>query len=118
MALIGIRGAARRLGVHENTIRNWAASGLIRPAARKPDGTFMKFDEAEVERAVRAREGAAGLDGQDEPADGAVVGVLVRFRDLPPGMSPAQALHEVATSVRFGKPEVSLYFVQRKPPDA
>jgi len=115
MALLGVRATARRLGVHENTVRNWERTGFIRAAGRKPDGTFVKFDEAEVERVVRDLERANGLDGADDPAAGATVGVLVRLRDLPPGMSPRQAVREVAVSVRFGKPEVSLHFVRRKP---
>jgi hypothetical protein len=117
MALLGVRATARRLGVHENTIRNWALSGFIRPVQRKPDGTYMRFDETEVARVFLALQRAAGTDIQDEPADGAVVGVLVRLTALPPGMSPSQAVREVANSVRFGKPEVSLYFVRRKPRD-
>lgn len=115
MDLLGVRATARRLGVHESTVRNWAASGFIHPFSRKLDGGFMKFDEAEVARVSLALQRASGLDHADEPAGGATVGVLVRLRDLPPGMSPAQAVREVANSVRFGKPEVSLYFVRRKP---
>lgn len=118
MTLLGIRATARRLGVHENTVRNWAGSGFLHPATRKPDGTFMKFEETEVARVVQALQRADGLDRQEEPAGGATVGVLFGIRDLPPGMSPAQAVREVANSVRFGKPEVSLYFVRRKPRDA
>ncbi len=48
--LLGVRATARRLGVHENTVRNWAHSGFIRSATSKPDGTYMRFDEAEVGR--------------------------------------------------------------------
>lgn len=29
--LLGVRAAARRLGVHENTVRNWADAGLLAP---------------------------------------------------------------------------------------
>jgi hypothetical protein len=117
MTLLGVRATARRLGVHENTVRNWAKDGFIHPATRKPDGSFMRFEETEVNRVWLKLQQADGLDCQEDPADGATVGVLVRLRDLPPGMSPAQAVREVAVSVRFGKPEVRLYFVRRKPRD-
>jgi len=114
MALLGVKATARLLGVHENTIRNWERTGFIHVATRKPDGTFMKFEETEVQRVWLLLQEATGTSRADEPADGATVGVLVRFTDLPPGMSPAQAVREVATSVQFGKPEVRLYFVRRK----
>lgn len=52
MALLGVRATASRLGVHENTIRNWVLSGLLQVAQCKPDGTYTKFDEAEVERVL------------------------------------------------------------------
>jgi DNA-binding transcriptional MerR regulator len=47
MGGIGPRAAARRLGVHENTVRNWADSGVLRVAAETPAG-FRRFDEADV----------------------------------------------------------------------
>lgn len=44
-----------------------------------------------------------------------MVSVLIRFRRLPPGMSPNQAVREVATSIQFGKPEVSLHSFRKRP---
>lgn len=114
MTLLGVRATARQLNVHENTIRNWVLSGFISPAQRKPGGSHMKFSEAEVERVSRRLQDAAGLARPDEPAGDAVVGVLVRLTRLPAGMSPAQAVREVAASVQFGKPEVTLHFVRRR----
>lgn len=115
MALLGVRATANRLGVHENTIRNWVLSGLLRVAQCKPDGTYTKFDEAEVERVLARLQETSEEARRDEPADGAVVSVLIRFRRLPPGMSPNQAVREVATSIQFGKPEVSLHSFRKRP---
>jgi hypothetical protein len=52
-----VRETARRLGVHENTIRNWARSGLL-PTARVPGSRFHRFYARDVERLQRQR-GAA-----------------------------------------------------------
>lgn len=116
MTLLGVRATASRLNVHENTIRNWALSGFISPAQRKPDGSYMKFSQAEIAR-VRARlREANGTARQDEPAGDVVVSVLVRIRQVPSGMSPDQVVREVASSVQFGKPEVTLHSVRRRRP--
>jgi excisionase family DNA binding protein len=48
MALLGVREAARRLGVHENTLRRWEQSGFIR-AVKLPTGV-RRFREEDVER--------------------------------------------------------------------
>jgi excisionase family DNA binding protein len=48
MALLGVREAARRLGVHENTLRRWEQTGLIR-AVKLPTGV-RRFREEDVER--------------------------------------------------------------------
>lgn len=48
MALLGVREAARRLGVHENTLRRWESSGLIH-AVRLPTGV-RRFREEDVQR--------------------------------------------------------------------
>ncbi len=47
--LIGVREAAIRLGVHENTIRNWEERGLIR-SVRLPVSGYRRFDAGEVAR--------------------------------------------------------------------
>jgi excisionase family DNA binding protein len=48
MALLGVREAARRLGVHENTLRRWEQSGLIR-AVKLPTGV-RRFRAEDVEQ--------------------------------------------------------------------
>lgn len=42
------REAAKRLGVHENTVRNWAKSGVLTPAEALP-GRGRRYDPAAVE---------------------------------------------------------------------
>lgn len=44
-----VRETARRLGVHENTVRNWENRGLLR-AVKLPGSGYRRFDPAEVER--------------------------------------------------------------------
>jgi excisionase family DNA binding protein len=46
---LSVRETARRLGVHENTVRNWEDKGLLR-AAKLPGSGYRRFDQAEVER--------------------------------------------------------------------
>ena len=46
---LSVRETARRLGVHENTVRNWEERGLLR-AVRLPGSGYRRFDLAEVER--------------------------------------------------------------------
>ena len=48
MALLGVREAARRLGIHENTLRRWEQTGLIR-AVKLPTGV-RRFRAEDVER--------------------------------------------------------------------
>jgi excisionase family DNA binding protein len=52
--ILNVRETARRLGVHENTIRNWARSGVI-PTARVPGSRFHRFYLRDVERLERQR---------------------------------------------------------------
>ncbi len=47
--LLNVRETAQRLGVHENTIRNWARSGVL-PTARVPGSRFHRFYARDVER--------------------------------------------------------------------
>jgi excisionase family DNA binding protein len=51
MALLGVREAARRLGVHENTLRRWEQAGLIH-AVKLPTGV-RRFRTEDVEKLVR-----------------------------------------------------------------
>ena len=46
---LNVRETARRLDVHENTVRNWEQRGLIR-AVKLPGSGYRRFDLAEVER--------------------------------------------------------------------
>lgn len=49
-----VRETARRLGVHENTIRNWARDGILR-TARLPGSRFHRFDPRDVDRLKQQR---------------------------------------------------------------
>jgi excisionase family DNA binding protein len=44
-----VRGAARALGVHENTVRNWETSGALR-AVHLPRSGFRRFRPDDVEK--------------------------------------------------------------------
>lgn len=46
---LSVRETARRLGVHENTIRNWQERGVLR-AVKLPGSGYRRFDLQEVER--------------------------------------------------------------------
>jgi excisionase family DNA binding protein len=56
---LNVREAARRLGVHENTVRNWAASGRLHAVA-PPGSRYRKFDAAEVDRVALEQRGVVG----------------------------------------------------------
>jgi excisionase family DNA binding protein len=59
---LNVRETARRLGVHENTVRNWANRGLLRPV-RLPGSGYRRFEAADVERlALEMRDGAAPVE--------------------------------------------------------
>ncbi len=47
--MLSVRETARRLGVHENTVRNWQKRGLLR-AMRLPGSGFRRFSIEDVER--------------------------------------------------------------------
>jgi excisionase family DNA binding protein len=73
---LNVRETARRLGVHENTVRNWADRGMLRPI-RLPGSGYRRFDVAEVDRLAREmREGAAPVEEGTvvRPKSGRVVG--------------------------------------------
>jgi transposase-like protein len=46
---LNVRQTARRLDIHENTVRNWEERGLLR-AIKLPGSGYRRFDVAEVER--------------------------------------------------------------------
>lgn len=59
---LNVRETARRLGVHENTVRNWANRGLLR-ATRLPGSGYRRFDVADIDRLAREmREAVAPVD--------------------------------------------------------
>ena len=49
---ITVREAARRLGVHENTIRNWQKAGIIGRSIVLPSG-IRRFSREDIERMRR-----------------------------------------------------------------
>lgn len=65
--LIGIREAARRLNVHENTVRNWIAAGHL-SAVRLPSGV-RRLDPVEVANLL----GAPRTDVRGQVVDGEVL---------------------------------------------
>ncbi|GAB3080982.1 hypothetical protein GCM10027053_51870 [Intrasporangium mesophilum] len=64
MEFVNVRTAARVLGVHENTIRNWCDSGVIRGVVHLPGSGFRRIQWAEVER-LRRELRANGEDDDD-----------------------------------------------------
>lgn len=56
--LLNVRETARRLVVHENTVRNWVRQGLLRDS-RVPGSRFHRFRVEDVERLVAQRGEAA-----------------------------------------------------------
>lgn len=52
--LLNVRETARLLGVHENTVRNWAAKGTLR-SSRVAGSTAHRFEREEVQRLLKAR---------------------------------------------------------------
>lgn len=61
--LVNVREAAARLGVHENTVRNWESKGILR-AIHLPVSHYRRFELSEIER--MAREMRAHLAPADE----------------------------------------------------
>jgi excisionase family DNA binding protein len=59
---LNVREVARRLGVHENTVRNWADRGILRPI-RLPGSGYRRFIAEDVDRIAREmRESAAPVE--------------------------------------------------------
>jgi DNA-binding transcriptional MerR regulator len=61
--LVNVREAAARLGVHENTVRNWESRGILR-AIHLPVSHYRRFELSEIER--MAHEMRAHLAPADE----------------------------------------------------
>ena len=69
--LFGVREAAARLGVHENTIRNWEQRGLIR-SVRLPVSGYRRFHPDDLARfAQEMRGGFPPAEEGPEVAPGA-----------------------------------------------
>jgi DNA-binding transcriptional MerR regulator len=49
---LNVREAAARLGVHENTIRNWESKGILR-ATHLPVSQYRRFEAGKIERMQR-----------------------------------------------------------------
>lgn len=54
---VNVRETAALLGIHENTVRNWAKSGVL-PDARLPGSKFLRFRRSDAER-LRDNRGAS-----------------------------------------------------------
>ncbi|MCB0864864.1 MAG: helix-turn-helix domain-containing protein [Solirubrobacterales bacterium] len=54
ISYLNVRETAARLGVHENTIRNWAKKGILQ-SAKVPGAQGLRFDERDIERLQRGR---------------------------------------------------------------
>lgn len=53
MEYLTVRAAARTLGVHENTIRNWCDTGVIHGVVRLPGSGYRRVQAAEVDRLLK-----------------------------------------------------------------
>ena len=49
---LNVRETAQQLGVHENTVRNWEARGVLR-GIKLPGSGFRRFPREEIERMRR-----------------------------------------------------------------
>lgn len=61
---LNVRETAQRLGVHENTVRNWTREGVLQ-SAKIPGSRFLRFDAADVDRLARNR-GASVASMEEE----------------------------------------------------
>lgn len=77
--LLTVRETARLLGVHENTVRNWARTGAL-PEARIPGSRFHRFLASDVERLRKQR-------GQAAPS------LMIERRSVNPELATASQLH-------------------------
>jgi excisionase family DNA binding protein len=65
--MLGVRAAAEKLGVHENTLRRWEQKGLIR-AVKLPTGVrrFRAEDVEELHREMYDDFARAALESADD----------------------------------------------------
>jgi excisionase family DNA binding protein len=82
MRLMSVRATAEALGVHENTVRNWEARGILR-ATRLPGSGFRRFSEEEIHAMVGRMQASFTAHTPDpgEPEDVFVAGVYDRSLD-------------------------------------
>ncbi|HEV7806748.1 MAG TPA: helix-turn-helix domain-containing protein [Solirubrobacteraceae bacterium] len=73
--LLNVRRTAEVLGVHENTIRNWEKSGLLR-GVKLPGSGFRRFPREEVER-MRSELMSSYAPATELPEQTAVTGTVV-----------------------------------------
>ena len=81
---LSVRETAVRLGVHENTVRNWVREGIL-ASARLPGTKFHRFDSRDVER-LRQQRGAT------------VASVERERRTIGPELVDASQLHQWAAT--------------------
>ena len=60
-AYLSVRETAKRLGVHENTVRNWAKDGRLLHS-RKPGSSFYRFDPKDVEKVSEQQRKAISVE--------------------------------------------------------
>lgn len=70
-----VKDTASRLGVHENTVRKWAADGTLTDA-RVPGTSFLRLLRAEVDHLAAARHVQA-VEGAQLAADAAIAELRV-----------------------------------------
>ena len=68
-AFMNVRDTARALGVHENTVRNWAGTGVL-VSAQIPGSRYLRFERAAVLRLQQERGRAASQVGPSLRTDG------------------------------------------------
>lgn len=79
--MLNVRQAAERLGVHENTIRNWETKGVLR-AARLPGSGYRRFAAADIDRLASEMHGAIAPAEISETPERSRVGVIHHGDDL------------------------------------
>jgi excisionase family DNA binding protein len=82
--LLNVRDTARRLGVHENTVRNWVREGIL-TEAKVPGSRFHRFRASDVERLLAQR-------GDEAPS------LLTERRSVNPEMASANQLKQWPTA--------------------
>lgn len=63
---LNVRETAKHLGVHENTVRNWAEQGVL-PSVRLPGSNYRRFDPREVDRVAEAMRERTNQPGASSP---------------------------------------------------